>query len=63
MTQLKFMFIACMLFSMIGCGGSGAAIIPTDELTPEQIAAVQAEDRAIEDEESQGQMKPQKKKK
>ncbi|MBM3964782.1 MAG: hypothetical protein FJ308_06900 [Planctomycetes bacterium] len=38
----------------LGCGGSSAPILPTGELTEEQKAKVRAEDKAIENEESQG---------
>ena len=38
----------------LGCGGSNAPILPTGELTEEQKAKIRAEDKAIENEESQG---------
>jgi hypothetical protein len=44
----------------IGCSGSTEIIIPKDELTAEQIEKIRAEDKAIEDEESQGSNKKKK---
>ncbi len=62
MRNLQLLALLLLSTALTGCGGSGEAIIPTDKLTAEQEAAVKLEDKAIEDEESQGQMKPQKKK-
>jgi predicted small lipoprotein YifL len=62
MRNLQLFALLLLSTTLAGCGGSGEAILPTDKLTPEQEAAVKLEDKAIEDEESQGQMKPQKKK-
>jgi len=39
---------------VLGCGGSSAPILPSGELTEEQKAKIRAEDKAIENEESQG---------
>jgi hypothetical protein len=47
----------------MGCEGSRKATLPTTELTDEQKAALQAEDRRIDDEESQGHANKPKKKK
>lgn len=50
--------------TLIGCGGnSESVIIPTDKLTAEQEAKVKIEDQNVEDEESQGQLKKNVKKK
>lgn len=49
--------ICCLaILGLVGCSQSNEAIIPEGELTPEQVAAVKAEDAAIEDEESQGKV-------
>ncbi len=56
--------IALVLVStFVGCGDSNTIKIPTDKLTSEQEAQVKLEDQKVEDEESQGQMKKNVKKK
>ena len=37
--------------TLVGCTGSQETILPTDQPTPEQIEAMHAEDRAVEEEE------------
>lgn len=64
MRTLRILLLLISAITLTGCGGgSGEAIIPGDKLTAEQEAAVELEDQAIEDEESQGQIKPSTKKK
>ena len=46
--------ISCMLSLSLGCGGDMSPKLPSGQLTAEQQAKVRAEDKAIEDEESQG---------
>lgn len=41
----------------LGCSSSSGPILPSGELTAEQLEKIKAEDRAIEDEESQGSVK------
>lgn len=52
------------LMHCAGCGGSNKTVLPTDELTEEQKAAIMAEDARIDDEESRGSVNnaPKKKK-
>ncbi|QDV25404.1 hypothetical protein [Aureliella helgolandensis] len=40
-----------LALASVGCTGSQETILPTDQPTPEQIEAMHAEDRAIEEEE------------
>jgi hypothetical protein len=47
-------FSVCMLAFSLGCGGDMSPKLPSGELTPEQQEKVKAEDKAIENEESQG---------
>ncbi len=47
--SIVFFLFASLVF--IGCGGS-ETVIPTGALTEEQKAAIKAEDKAVEDEES-----------
>lgn len=56
MKIVRLLVCLSVALTLVGCGQSNEAIIPTNELTPEQIAAVKAEDSAVEDEESQGKM-------
>lgn len=51
LTKWSWMGLFCVT---LGCGGSSAPILPTGELTEEQKAKIRAEDKAIENEESQG---------
>lgn len=51
-----------LLFPAIGCGKQ-ETVLPTTPFTQEQIEKIQAEDRNIEDEESQGNANKPKKKK
>ncbi len=51
LTKWSWIGLCCMT---LGCGGSNAPILPTGELTEEQKAKIRAEDKAIENEESQG---------
>jgi hypothetical protein len=44
-------------FSLVGCSNSSGPILPKDALTAEQLEKIKQEDRAIEDEESQGSIK------
>ncbi|MCE2801124.1 MAG: hypothetical protein LW724_16435 [Planctomycetaceae bacterium] len=63
MHSLRPCLIFCLLTALclaIGCSGSTEIIIPKDELTAEQIEKIRAEDKAIEDEESQGSNKKKK---
>ena len=56
--------VALVLFStFVGCGDSNTIKLPTDKLTAEQEAQVKKDDQKTEDEESQGQMKKNAKKK
>ena len=56
--------IALVLVStFVGCGDSDTIKLPTDKLTPEQEAQLKLEDQRVEDEESQGKMKKNAKKK
>jgi hypothetical protein len=48
---------------LIGCGGSGNAVLPEGNLTPEQLEKMKAEDAAVENEESQGKLPKRKVKK
>ncbi len=41
----------------LGCSSSTGPILPSGELTAEQLEKIKAEDRAVEDEESQGSIK------
>jgi len=44
-------------FSLIGCSNASGPVLPKDALTPEQLEKIKKEDRAIENEESQGSIK------
>jgi hypothetical protein len=44
-------------FSLVGCSNASGPILPKDALTPEQLEKIKKEDRAIENEESQGSIK------
>lgn len=53
------LYTVCVTLALLcGCGGSGEIVMPKGELTPEQQAKVKAEDKQVEDEESQGSSKP-----
>ena len=54
--------VSVALVGLTGCGGPGDTIINTQQMTPEEIEKMVAEDKQIEDEESQGKAKPPKKK-
>jgi len=41
----------------VGCGGSSEIVLPTDNLTPEQIEQIKKDDAKVADEESQGAKK------
>ena len=58
--RIQWALVGCLLFSVVGCGGSNEAIIPTTELTDEQKAAIKVEDDSVADEESQGSNKKKK---
>ncbi|XZE45629.1 hypothetical protein SH467x_000876 [Pirellulaceae bacterium SH467] len=47
----------------MGCGGPGDTIINTQQMTPEEIQKMVADDQAVEDEESKGAMAKQRSKK
>jgi len=49
--SLVFLCLACLF---VGCSSSNAPIMPKGDLTPEQLEKIKQEDRAIEQEESQG---------
>ena len=62
--QKIFVGIALVLITtFVGCGDSNTITLPTDKLTAEQEAQVKKDDQRVEDEESQGQMKKNVKKK
>ena len=44
-------------FALVGCSNSSGPILPKDALTAEQLEKIKKEDRAIENEESQGSIK------
>lgn len=54
-TTLVTIICAGLIFQ--GCTSSTGPILPSGELTPEQLEKIKAEDRAIEDAESQGSIK------
>ena len=59
---VRTLMLSCLVVLLVGCGKS-ETVIPTDELTEAQKAAIKAEDASIEMEESQGKMpKPKTKK-
>jgi hypothetical protein len=58
--RIQWPLIAGLLVSVVGCGGSSEAIIPSTPLTDEQKAAVKVEDDSVADEESQGSNKKKK---
>jgi hypothetical protein len=45
------------LLSFAGCSRATGPVLPQGELTQEQLEKIKAEDRAIENEESQGSIK------
>lgn len=49
--------IMALVLLISGCSNGGAPIMPKGELTPEQLEKIRKEDRAIEQEESQGSVK------
>jgi hypothetical protein len=49
--------ILCVSLFCQGCSSPTGPILPSGELTPEQLEKIKAEDRAIEDAESQGSVK------
>ncbi len=58
----KHQFVAFLVMLSIclvcqGCSSATGPILPSGELTPEQLEKIKAEDRAIEDAESQGSIK------
>lgn len=55
--------LAIALSGMVGCGGPGDTIINTQQMTPEEIEKMVANDQAVEDEESKGAMAKQRSKK
>jgi hypothetical protein len=61
--MIRILFCASlMLLPAIGCD-SNETVLPTTPFTQEQIEKIQAEDRSIENEESQGSASKPKKKK
>ena len=56
--KIRSLILLCILaVCTLGCSSSTAPILPSGELTPEQLEKIKAEDRAVEDEESQGSIK------
>ncbi|XZE33617.1 hypothetical protein SH501x_004408 [Pirellulaceae bacterium SH501] len=55
--------LAIALSGVAGCGGPGDTIINTQQMTPEEIEKMVANDQAVEDEESKGAMAKQRSKK
>lgn len=51
------MTVLCAGLICQGCSSATGPILPSGELTPEQLEKIKAEDRAIEDAESQGSVK------
>ncbi|MCU0707186.1 MAG: hypothetical protein MUF23_02735 [Pirellula sp.] len=58
-TKIRSVFALAVFVLVCGCGGSGEIVVPSGELTAEQQAKVKAEDKQVEDEESQGSNKQQ----
>jgi hypothetical protein len=56
-------FLALALVGTVGCGGPGDTIINTQQMTPEEIEKMVANDQEVEDEESKGAMAKQRSKK
>jgi hypothetical protein len=55
---IQSLILLCLLaVCSLGCSSSSGPILPSGELTPEQLEKIKAEDRAVEDEESQGSIK------
>jgi hypothetical protein len=54
--QFVFGLMCIALLFSFGCGSSNEAILPSGPMTPEEIAAMQAQDKSIDDEESQGKL-------
>ncbi len=59
---LRSFTLLCSVCAVLGCGGSNQTILPIDKPTPEQIAATQAEDAAIAEEEGAQQLVKKKRK-
>lgn len=60
MTTTKSLLLSLALVSLLsfaGCSRATGPILPQGELTQEQLEKIKAEDRAIENEESQGSIK------
>jgi hypothetical protein len=55
--------VAVALLGLTGCGGPGDTIINTQQMTPEEIEKMVANDKEVEDEESKGAMAKQRSKK
>ena len=55
--RLLYLTILAVGIAVVGCSNSSAPIMPKGELTPEQLEKIRKEDRAIEQEESQGSIK------
>lgn len=47
----QFLVLLVLVVNVVGCGGSGETVLPTDKLTQEQIEKVKAEDKSVADEE------------
>lgn len=61
--MIRILFCMCLLMlPAMGCGPK-ETVLPTTPFTPEQIEKIQAEDRQVENEESQGSANKPKKKK
>lgn len=57
------LFLSFALVGIVGCGGPGDTIINTQQMTPEEIEKMVANDKEVEDEESKGAMAKQRSKK
>ncbi|AMV32207.1 hypothetical protein VN12_08795 [Pirellula sp. SH-Sr6A] len=65
---MQYRFFWAIVFSIavvgqFGCGGPGDTVINTQQMTPEEIQKMVADDQAVEDEESKGAMAKQRSKK
>lgn len=49
-------FLALSVASFLGCSSGGSPILPSGPLTPEQEEKIRAQDKLIDDEESQGSL-------